>query len=91
MKEYRLASWPELGGAYDRTAFRRMLSDMSQRHMSLTELKALSGLRKQDVQRFVEMLDRRGLLEKRDCVRQMLLTQWLVRIKTALGAIFNPP
>lgn len=66
MKEYRLAAWPELNAPFDRTAFRRMLSEMSQRHMSLTQLVGASGVRRQEVRQFIEMLDARGMVSERD-------------------------
>ncbi|MDP3820323.1 MAG: hypothetical protein Q8R33_02505 [Burkholderiales bacterium] len=66
MKEYRLAAWPELNAPFDRTAFRRMLSDMSHRHMSLTQLVGASGIRRQEVRQFIEMLDARGMILQRD-------------------------
>lgn len=65
MQEYRLAGWPELGPAYQRTAYRRMLSDMSLRHVSLAHLVDASGLRRQEVRDFVDMLSARGLVEAR--------------------------
>jgi hypothetical protein len=68
MKEYRLAAWPELSAPFDRTAFRRMLSDMSHRHMSLAQLVGASGVRRQEVRDFIEMLDSRGMLSQRDSV-----------------------
>ncbi len=66
MKEYRLIAWAELPAPYHRTAYRRMLSDMSHRHMSLAQLAAYSGIRRKEVQQFLEMLDGRGLLAERD-------------------------
>jgi hypothetical protein len=66
MKEYRLVAWAELPAPYHRTAYRRMLSDMSHRHMSVAQLAACSGIRRKDVQQFIEMLDGRGLLTDRD-------------------------
>ena len=66
MKEYRLTSWPELTPPYDRTAYRRMASDMSHRFMSLSQLAELSGLRRHEVRHFVEMLESRGLLVERE-------------------------
>ena len=66
MKEYRLIAWAELPAPYHRTAYRRMLSDMSHRHMSVAQLAACSGLKRKDVQQFLEMLDSRGLLVDRD-------------------------
>jgi hypothetical protein len=67
MKEYRLAAWPDLGAAYHRTAFRRMLSDMSHRHVTVARLVATSGLARHEVRQFVQMLDARGWISQRDC------------------------
>jgi DNA-binding IclR family transcriptional regulator len=66
MKEYRLAAWPELRGPHARTAYRRMLSDMSHRHMTVWQLVAASGLRRLEVQNFLDMLKRSGLLIERN-------------------------
>lgn len=66
MKEYRLTSWPELTPPFDRTAYRRMASDMSHRFMSLGQLAELSGLKRHEVRHFVEMLESRGLLVERE-------------------------
>lgn len=66
IKEYRLAAWPDLEAPYHRTAYRRMLSDMSQRYMSLARLSASSGLGRADVRHFIEMLESHGLLWQRD-------------------------
>jgi hypothetical protein len=66
MKEYRLAAWPQLRAPFDRIAYRRMLSDMSHRHMSLAQLVEASGVRRQEVRVFIEMLDAKGLIAERD-------------------------
>ena len=66
MKEYRLAAWPQLRAPFDRIAFRRMLSDMSHRHMTLSQLVDASGVRRQEVRVFIEMLDAKGLIAERD-------------------------
>ena len=68
MKEYRLAAWPELTAPFDRTAFRRMLSDMSHRHMSLAQLVGASGIRRQEVRDFIDMLAARGVISQRDSI-----------------------
>lgn len=68
MKEYRLATWLELRAPFDRTVFRRMLSDMSHRHMSLAQLIGASGVRRQEVREFIEMLDARGVISQRDSI-----------------------
>jgi hypothetical protein len=66
MKEYRLTAWPDLGPPYDRTVYRRMLSEMSQRHASLARLVGTSGLKRNEVRIFVDMLNSRGMLVQRE-------------------------
>lgn len=66
MKEYRLAAWPQLRAPFDRIAYRRMLSDMSHRHVTLAQLSAASGIRRQEVRQFIEMLDARGMIAQRE-------------------------
>jgi hypothetical protein len=70
MKEYRLAAWPQLRAPFDRIAYRRMLSDMSHRHMTLAQLVESSGIRRHDVRVFLEMLDASGLIAQRDSVSE---------------------
>ena len=90
MKEYRLATWPELRAPFDRIAHRRMLTDMSNRHMTLKQLVECSGARRYEVRAFLAMLEVRGLVTLREAkaVRSMLgplrpLAGWLRR---ALGS-----
>jgi hypothetical protein len=66
MKEFKLAAWPDLPPVYQRTAYRRMLSDMSQRYIALPKLAERSGLSRHEVRQFIEMLDARGVLAERD-------------------------
>ena len=66
MKEYRLAAWLQLRAPFDKIAYRRMLSDMSHRHMSLAQLVECSGIRRHEVRNFVEMLEARGLIAERE-------------------------
>jgi hypothetical protein len=66
MKEYRLVAWPQLRAPFDRIAHRRMLSDMSHRHMSLAQLTECSGVRRHDVRVFLDMLEARRLVVERD-------------------------
>ena len=62
MKQYRLAAWPQLRAPFDRIGHRRMLSDMSQRHLSLSQLVESSGLRRHEVRAFLGMLDRKSVV-----------------------------
>ena len=66
MKEYRLLSWTELPPGFQRTAFRRALSELSARHVSAARLAELSGLRKHEVRALVDLLDGGALLDERD-------------------------
>ena len=56
MKEYRLVAWPQLRAPYDRIAYRRMLSDMSHRYLTLGQLADSGGVRRQEVKAFLAML-----------------------------------
>ncbi len=66
MKEYRLVAWPQLRAPFDRIAYRRMLSDMSHRHMTLAQLVECSGIRRHEVRAFLEMLEARHLIAERE-------------------------
>jgi hypothetical protein len=66
MKEYRLLAWPELPAEYRRTAHRRVLSEMSQRFVSVAKLVEISGLKKAELRAFIEMLDDRDVVTDRD-------------------------
>lgn len=69
MKEFRLRAWPDLPPAYHRIAYRRMLSDLSQRHLSVQQLVNSSGLTRLEVRAFLNLLGERGLLSERDMPR----------------------
>jgi hypothetical protein len=66
MKEYRLVAWPQLRPPFDRIAYRRMLSDMSHRHMSISQLVECSGIRRHEVRAFLDMLESRQLIADRE-------------------------
>ena len=66
MKEYRLTAWPELAPPFHRTAYHRMLSDMSHRFVTLAQLAGTSGLKRHDVRGFLDMLEGRQLVVERE-------------------------
>lgn len=66
MKEYKLAAWLELPAPYQRTVYRRMLSDMSHRHVTAQQLMNSTGATRLEVRHFLQMLDGRGLLSHRE-------------------------
>ena len=66
MKEYRLTAWPDLPVEFRKTAYRRMVNELSQRHVVPKHLERCSGLSTNDVQAFLDFLDGRGVLESRE-------------------------
>jgi hypothetical protein len=66
MKEFRLAAWPDLPATYHRTTYRRMLSDMSHRFLTVQQLMSSSGATRMEVRLFLQMLGERGLLCERE-------------------------
>ena len=66
MKEYRLAAWPELAPPYHRTGYRRILSDMSQRFVSVSQLMERSSLKRREVRTFLVLLESHGVLIERE-------------------------
>jgi hypothetical protein len=66
MKEYKLAAWPDLPAHYQRTVYRRMLSDMSHRYMSVAHLVQSCGASKLEVRAFIQMLSENDLLLQRE-------------------------
>ena len=90
MKHFKLTAWPDLQSPYHRTAYRRMLCDMSHRFVSFQHLVSVSGLGKLEVRQFIEMLDGKGLISERqntepDSIFDTLrpLGAWLVNALTA--------
>lgn len=66
MKEYRLLAWPELSSEFQRTAHRRVLSDLSLRYMTSAQIIEVSGLKRGELKVFLGMLDASGLLDERN-------------------------
>jgi len=65
MKHYKLSAWPDLPAAYQRTAYRRVLHEMSQRFMTLTQLVRTSGMTQLHVSTFLSVLAQHGVLIER--------------------------
>jgi hypothetical protein len=89
MKEYRLVSWPELSAPFQRIAYRRMLSDMSHRYVSMAQLVSTSGVRRQDVRQFLDSLGSQGLLEERELFVSDTLLDSMRPLGTWLRRRFN--
>ena len=76
MKEYRLASWPDLPANARRTAHRRLLSAMSQRHQSVAQLVECSGLKRTEVMALVERLEGSGHVVSREVEEPTSTSGW---------------
>jgi hypothetical protein len=70
MKEYKLSGWPELPAAFQRTAYQRMLHQMSQGYVPLPQLVRASGLGRESVRQFLLQLNQYGVLVERPHVAQ---------------------
>ena len=68
MKQYKLAAWPDLPATFHRTSYRRMLSDMSHRYVTVQQLMASSGSTRMEVRLFLQTLAERGLLREREVI-----------------------
>jgi hypothetical protein len=66
MKQFKLTAWPELPAPYQRMSYRRMLSDMSHRYVSVQQLCDSSGATKLEVRVFLQMLNDRGMVRERE-------------------------
>lgn len=91
MKQYKLAAWPDLPAAFHRTAYRRMLHQMSQRFVSVQQLMRASGLTRNAVVRFLDTLTERSLLVEREHANRdslfdsLMPLAWLRRTFAAEG------
>ncbi|MBI5272002.1 MAG: hypothetical protein HY856_20265 [Burkholderiales bacterium] len=65
MKEYKLLSWPDLPAEFRRTGFRRLLSDLSQRHLSEAALLRRDGVKPAEVRALLKFLAARHVLDVR--------------------------
>ena len=84
MKEYKLLAWPDLPAEFRRVGFRRLLSDLSQRHMSEAMLVKRDGVKASEVRALLRLLAERGVLEVRQATKvskwRPVLTGWLRRL-----------
>jgi hypothetical protein len=89
MKEYKLCAWPDLPPTFHRTSYRRMLSDMSHRYLTVQQLMATSGATRLEVRLFLQMLAERGLVAEREAERSTFagFGGWLRRALQGEAAI----
>lgn len=85
MKEYKLLSWPDLPVEFRRIAFRRLLCELSQRHISESMLLKRDGIKANEVRALLQFLASRDVLEVRQAAVHSgrwrpALTNWLRRL-----------
>jgi len=84
MKEFKLISWPDLPAEFRRTAFRRLLSDMSQRHLSEASMAKRDGIKPAEVRALLQLLASRHVLDVRENDTRRgwrpMLAGWLRRL-----------
>ena len=65
MKQYKLTAWPDLPPRFQKTTMRRVVSELSQRFVSVRDLARSSGAAARDIEELVAKLDKDGMLMTR--------------------------
>ena len=65
MKQYKLTAWPDLPPRFQKTTMRRVVSELSQRFVSVRDLTRSCGAGARDVEELIAKLDKDGMLMTR--------------------------
>ena len=65
MKQYKLTAWPELPPRFQKTTMRRVVSELSQRFVSVRDLARSSGASPREIEQLVAKLEKDGILMAR--------------------------
>ena len=65
MKQYKLTAWPELPPRFQKTTMRRVVSELSQRFVSVRDLARSSGASARDIEELISTLEKDGMLMTR--------------------------
>jgi predicted Rossmann fold nucleotide-binding protein DprA/Smf involved in DNA uptake len=65
MTQYKLTAWPELPPRFQKTTMRRVVSELSQRFVSVRDLARSSGAPAREIEELVAKLERDGMLMTR--------------------------
>ncbi|MCO5979094.1 hypothetical protein [Ideonella oryzae] len=71
MKEYKITAWPDLPAEFRRTAYRRMVSELSQRYVTEIHLQKCTGASAHDVTRLLSHLGTCELLDAREAEEEL--------------------
>ena len=66
MKQYKLTAWPELSPRFQKTTMRRVVSELTQRFVSVRDLARSSGASTREVDDLIAQLTKDGMLMTRD-------------------------
>ena len=85
MKEYKLLAWPDLPAEFRRTGFRRLLTELSQRHMSEAMLFKRDSVKASEVRALLLFLGERQVLDVRQASPSVskwrpVFANWLRRL-----------
>jgi hypothetical protein len=65
MKQYKLTAWPDLSPRFQKTTMRRVVSELSQRFVSVRDLARSSGASVREVEELIAKLEKDGMLMTR--------------------------
>ena len=65
MKQYKLTAWPDLPPRFQKTTMRRVVSELSQRFVSVRDLARSSGASARDIEELIGKLEKDGMLMTR--------------------------
>jgi hypothetical protein len=65
MKQYKLTAWPDLSPRFQKTTMRRVVSELSQRFVSVRDLARSSGAHTRDIEDLIAALSKDGQLMSR--------------------------
>jgi len=65
MKQYKLTAWPDLTPRFHTTAMRRVVSELSQRFVSVRDLARTCGAPVRDIEELIAKLERDGMIMAR--------------------------
>ena len=76
MKQYKLTTWPDLTPRFHTTAMRRVVSELSQRFVSVRDLSRSCGASARDIEELIAKLEKDGMLMARAMPQSANQSTW---------------
>jgi hypothetical protein len=76
MKEYKLSAWPDLPAEFRKTAYRRMVSELSQRFVTEAHLQQCSNVPMSEVRKLVDYLMSLEMLDYQEAAPEKPRKRW---------------